>query len=187
MPADRVDLLSDLAVRLDRIGMPYMVTGSVAALFYGLDRSTQDTDVVIEIGPAEVGRFVDEFDSAYFVDPEMVADSVRAAFMFNVMPKQGGKVDFIPLKNDPFERSMFGRRIRTAYREGLVCIPAPQDLVLRKLLWAKDTRSAQQFKDVAVIMAGENFYEQDEYFQRWLDALGVRELLELARSGGHDA
>lgn len=187
MPADRVDLLSDLAVRLDRISMPYMVTGSVAALFYGLDRSTQDTDVVIDIRPADVARFVEEFDQGYFVDPQMVADSARTRIMFNVMPHQGGKVDFIPLKDDLFERLMFERRLRTAYRSGTACIPTPQDLVLRKLWWAKDSRSVQQLKDVAVIMAGENFDEHDDYFQRWLDTLGVRELLELARSRGHDA
>jgi hypothetical protein len=187
MPADRLDLLTDLALRLDRIAMPYMVTGSVAALFYGLDRSTQDTDVVIDIRPANAQRFVEAFDEAYFVDPQMVADSARTRIMFNVMPKQGGKVDLIPLKDDPFERLMFERRIRTAYRDGTVCIPTPQDLVLRKLVWAKDSRSDQQLKDVAVIMAGENFDELDNYFQRWLDSLGVRELLELARSRGHNA
>ena len=47
--------LSDLVARvtqaLDRSGVPYMLTGSLASSFYGEPRSTRDLDVVIDPTP----------------------------------------------------------------------------------------------------------------------------------------
>ena len=41
-------VLESVLMRLERSGIQYMVTGSIAGNFYGPPRSTQDADVVIE-------------------------------------------------------------------------------------------------------------------------------------------
>jgi len=36
-----------LVAVLDQVGVPYMLSGSLASAFYGIPRSTQDIDIVV--------------------------------------------------------------------------------------------------------------------------------------------
>lgn len=51
---------------LDRIGIPYMVTGSVAASYHGRPRTTHDADLVIDPSPDQLTAFVQALTSAGF-------------------------------------------------------------------------------------------------------------------------
>ena len=51
------ELLLDTLARLDRAGVTYMVTGSIASNFWGIPRTTHDLDFVIQLPPSqEIGR-----------------------------------------------------------------------------------------------------------------------------------
>ena len=41
-------LVADIVARLDRAGIPYMLTGSLVIAYYGEPRATRDVDVVID-------------------------------------------------------------------------------------------------------------------------------------------
>jgi len=43
---------------LDAAGVPYMLTGSLAAAYYAVPRATQDIDVVIETGAQGIDHLV---------------------------------------------------------------------------------------------------------------------------------
>jgi hypothetical protein len=45
---DQLTVLKLVADRLDTAGIPYMVTGSIAASHYGRPRMTRDIDLVVE-------------------------------------------------------------------------------------------------------------------------------------------
>jgi hypothetical protein len=53
------ELLSAIADRLERAGIPYMVVGSVAGSFHGEPRTTIDIDLVIDPSAESLRRFVD--------------------------------------------------------------------------------------------------------------------------------
>jgi hypothetical protein len=58
------------------------------------------------------------------------------------------KVDFIVRKQNEYRVEEFSRR-QTIEIEGTpVSIVAPEDLLLSKLVWAKDTGSEMQLRDV---------------------------------------
>lgn len=44
------DLVSNFVLRLNRTGLPYMITGSVACIVYGAPRMTHDVDLVLDLG-----------------------------------------------------------------------------------------------------------------------------------------
>jgi hypothetical protein len=44
--------------------VPFMLTGSIAAAFYGQPRATQDVDIVVEIEPNHLDRLVEELAAA---------------------------------------------------------------------------------------------------------------------------
>lgn len=187
MLADPEDGLTDVAMRLDEAGVAYMVTGSVAGYFYGLNRSTGDTDIVVDLAADDVSNFLTAFADAWYVDQAMVEESVRAREMFNVIPKGGGKLDFVPLRDEPFELTKFGRRVPRDWRGYPLWVSVADDLVLSKLAWARTSHSHQQFSDIRTIMAAGFVDEHSEYFQHWLGSLGLGDTLEACRTTRHDA
>ena len=52
------EALHAVAEALDALGVPYMVTGSVAASYHGRPRATHDTDVVIDPTPSQLDELV---------------------------------------------------------------------------------------------------------------------------------
>ncbi len=186
-PSEPVDALTDIAARLNALGIQYMLTGSGAALFYGLSRSTNDLDVVIDLEVLEVAPLVDAFDGDYYIDPDAVFDALEHRSMFNVIPLVAGlKTDFILLRDEPFQQVAFSRRRRIDWRGTPVWVIDPRDLVLSKLNWARDSYSGQQLADVRTIMAS-GFVEEDDEFRAWIDRLRLQDVLDASRTTRYDA
>ena len=57
---------------------------------------------------------------------------------------------------------------------------SPEDLILSKLLWAKDTHSELQFRDVRQIIAAQPVLDWP-YLERWAGSLRAIELLREVR------
>lgn len=185
---DPIDALTDALIRLDDAGVGYMITGSVAALFYGLNRYTEDTDIVIDLDASHVDRMMAAFSGDYYIDRAMIEGAVRDAEMFNVISLRfGGKFDFIPLREEPAQRVRFDRRLVHDWHGYPAWVISPPDLVLSKLEWARESRSQRQFADIRAIMASGFVDEADQYFQRWLRQLDLAELLDACREAGYDA
>lgn len=53
------DLLRLIGSRLDDAGIPFMLTGSVAAAFHGAGRATMDIDLVIEATEPQLAELVE--------------------------------------------------------------------------------------------------------------------------------
>lgn len=164
-----------------------MVTGSAAGMFYGLSRATFALDIVIELPPARIDDFLRAFSGDCYVERSAVEDAIARGSMFNVIPLSGGlKTDFILLQDEPFEQAKFSRRRQLPWRAGIVWVIDPADLVLSKLLWARESRSARQLADVREIMANGGVREDDE-FNALVEQLDLRELLDASRETRYDA
>lgn len=102
---------------LERLGIPYMVVGGFAAIFYGEPRLTLDVDIVVDMEWEHVTPFVAAFPiPEYYVSEEGIRDSLQRCCPFNVIqPATGAKVDLVPLPCDPFTRAAFRRRQRMEY------------------------------------------------------------------------
>ena len=100
---------------LDRHGIPYMLTGSVAASFHGRPRATHGADVVIDPDAAErLDAFVDDLDTAgFYVNRNGARQAFDERRQFNAIEMQSAsKIDFIVRKDRPFSRTEFERRRR---------------------------------------------------------------------------
>jgi hypothetical protein len=53
------EFLSRIAEYLAEAGVPFMLTGSLAAAYYGSPRATQNVDLVIDPGEPQLIRLVD--------------------------------------------------------------------------------------------------------------------------------
>ncbi len=91
------DLLRHLVATLEALGIPYLLTGSMATIVYGEPRFTQDIDVVVAMTPAHVMAFCAAFPAPdYYCPREGAEQAVRQQFQFNLLhPATGLKVDVI--------------------------------------------------------------------------------------------
>jgi hypothetical protein len=100
-------------------------------------------------------------------------DSVADGTMFNVIHLTTFlKADFVLRRDDPYERAKFDRR-RTVDLEGFsASVITPEDLILSKLVWARDSASARQEEDVRQLLRAVGALDE-AYLGRWAAALHV--------------
>ena len=91
------------------------------------------------------------------------------------------KADFIIRKDEPYRRLEFKRRRYVPIQDHTIAVVAPEDLILSKLYWAKDSESELQQRDVRVLV--DSIQDLDwPYLDRWAETLGVSALLERSKS-----
>jgi hypothetical protein len=169
--------LALIARALREADIPFMLTGSLAAAYYGAPRATQDLDLVIECQPDNLRQFVNAVRGAgLYVDLEAALEALRTAGQFNAIdPSTGWKADLIFRKARPFSESEFGRR---QHRELLgieIALATLEDLIIAKLEWSELGNSELQRRDIRELteMAGDSI--DRDYLERWIDALNLRQ------------
>ena len=132
---EEFELLKDVALRLQKAGINYMITGSMAMAVYSTPRMTRDIDIIIEISYRDVERIVALFRDDFYIDEASVRQAVCDRGMFNIIHSNSViKVDFIIRKNEDYRIEEFSRR-QMVNIEGLqISIVATEDLVLSKLV-----------------------------------------------------
>ena len=158
---------------LNRAGIPYMLTGSFASAHYGVPRSTQDIDIVIEANEAQIRDLIRGLSGArYYVELDAALEAHRRESMFNVIDRETGwKIDLIVRKDRPFSREEFGRR--QLVQELSIFVASPEDVILAKLEWAKLGESQRQIEDAAAILRIQRDKLERSYLEKWIDGLGL--------------
>jgi hypothetical protein len=173
------DLLIDCLERLNRTGLEYMLTGSMASNYWGIPRTTHDLDFVLLMRPADVDAFVAAFSGGFFLQPESVRRVFREPYQFNAIDEQSAlKVDFWLLKDNAFERSAFARRMPVTMFGTRAWIATAEDTILHKLYWNQLTPSDRQLADVAGIYSVQADSLDPHYLRLWAVALNVQAELD---------
>lgn len=178
--SDQLAVLQEVAALLESAGLTYMVSGSTAMNYYAVPRMTRDIDFVVELYPPDVDRFVALFGDDFYCDPDAVREAVRTRGMFNLI--QLGlvvKVDFIVRKSSPYHEEEFRRRREVAIDGSKIFLVSPEDLLLSKLEWARESRSETQLTDVINLARSVDL--DWSYLGRWASDLDVTALLHEIR------
>ena len=174
--SEELEVLKEVARRLDGTGIAYMITGSTAANFYAVPRMTRDIDIVVELSERDIGKFILAFEKDHYLEPETVREAVKNKGMFNLIHDQYIiKVDFVVRKDTPYRRREFSRKKKISVDGENLYIVAPEDLILSKLVWAKDSKSEIQLRDVQNLLQSVKGLDR-RYLARWAKQLGVGSL-----------
>ncbi len=175
--SEQLQTLHDVCSRLDDVGIPYMLTGSMAMNHYATPRMTRDIDLVVELAEPLASELAVAFAGDYYVEPETVMDAVRRSAMFNVIHLETiVKVDFIVRKADRYRVLEFSRRRRVDWGGTELWVTSPEDLLLSKLVWSRDGESDLQMRDVRNLADAVEDLDR-QYLRQWADVLEVAELL----------
>lgn len=178
------ELLINCLQRLNRLGLPYMVAGSMASSYWGDARSTHDVDIVLMMTPADVPAFISAFEAGFFVQPELVRKAFAYPFQFNVMDESSPmKADFFLVGDNELERAAFARRIEATILNTPAWVTTPEDIILHKLYWHTLTPSDRQLRDAAAVFANQSESIDREYLRNWAKKLNVEQELDDILSG----
>lgn len=181
---DQDDLLRRLVSALEKAGVPYLITGSTATMFYGEPRFTNDIDVIVQLREEHLSRLLAAFpDEEFYVSEEAARRALATGGQFNVIhPRSGLKVDLIMAATTPFDRSRFerGRRLHPASDYDAV-FAAPEDVILKKLLFYREGGSDKHLRDVAGVLKISGDLIDFDYLDAWAERLGVADLWRRVR------
>ena len=173
---NELDVVRDISAKFDELGIPFMLTGSMALNYHAQPRMTRDIDVVIALSQQDLTRFIERFEPEYYVPKEAAREAVDRESTFNLIHQDSViKVDCIVRKSSEYRKVEFDRRVAVTIAGFRTFITAKEDLILSKLVWAKESRSELQLRDVKNLLA--TGYNR-EYTDEWAGKLTVAELLK---------
>ncbi len=177
MIRDPRELVVKTAKILDRLGIPYAITGGFAVLVWGRPRFTADIDMIIELIVPKVKGLLEAFRGLSphgYIDEQMILDAIRLRSEFNFIdPDSGFKIDFFVVKNDAYSKMKLQRRLKKTIGDQEVFFVSPEDLILSKLLWAKASGSEKQMSDVQSVVVMMSDELDWKYLDEWANSLGL--------------
>lgn len=171
------DELTLFVSRLDATGIPYMVTGATAAIFYGQPRVTNDLDVVLNLDDVGRASLLHAFpESDFYVPPESVIRTEQARHQrghFNLIHHNSGyKADIYLAGSDPLHAWALPQRRRLTWGENQsITLAPPEYVVLRKLEYFREGRSAKHPADIRAIREITGVDEMA--LAPWLERMGL--------------
>jgi len=171
---------------LEKLGVPYLIGGSLASTLYGMVRTTQDSDIIAEMLVEHIEPFVAALQDEFFIDEEMIAESIQHNSSFNIIHRDTTfKVDvFIP-RPRPFHQSQLARAQRQTFNlelEMSANFASPEDVILSKLEWYRmgGEVSDRQWRDILGVMKTKSGELDLDYLRTWAKELKLSDLLERA-------
>ncbi len=178
--------LSLIVRSLREAGIPFMLTGSLAAAYYGAPRATQDLDLVFESEPERLRRFAEALHAAgIYMDTETAIEALRTEGQFNAIdPSSGWKADLIVRKSRAFSAAEFGRRQHRNLLGLEIAVTTIEDLIIAKLEWSELGDSELQRRDVRELLELAGGSIDHAYLEHWIDALELGDAWERLLTGG---
>jgi hypothetical protein len=171
---------------LEKLGVPYLIGGSLASTLYGMVRTTQDSDIIAEMRSEHIQAFISSLQNEFFMDEEMIADSIQRDSSFNIIHRDTMfKVDvFIP-RPRPFQKSQFARAQRQTFdleTEISANFASAEDTILSKLEWYRMGNEVldRQWRDILGVLKTRAGELDLDYLVKWANELRINDLLERA-------
>ncbi len=171
---------------LEKLGVPYIIGGSLASTLYGMVRTTQDSDIITEMRPEDIQLFVSSLQDEFFIDEEMIADSIQHNSSFNIIHRETTfKVDIFIPRPRPFQQSQLARAQRQTFEIGTEIsanFASPEDTILSKLEWYRlgGEVSERQWRDILGVLKTRAGELDLGYLQKWAADLKIADLLKRA-------
>jgi hypothetical protein len=170
----------------EKLGIAYLIAGSLASTLYGMVRTTQDSDIVANMRLEHLQPFVSALQDEFYIDEEMIAESIQGNSSFNIIHRETMfKVDvFIP-RPRPFLQAQLDRAQRQTFsleREMSAKFASAEDTILSKLEWYRmgGEVSDRQWRDILGVLKTKSDQLDLAYLHKWAKELNVEDLLERA-------
>lgn len=163
---------------LDRLSIPYLITGGIAATVHGRPRFTQDIDFVIAPTWDQLDRLIDALYPDFAVSRDAARDAYARHGEFNAIHRAlVFKVDFWFSSGDAFDVSRLGRALKLEVVPGLIArVATPEDTVISKLLWLRKGATERSTEDIRGILRAHPGRLDLDYLDSMVRRLGLEQV-----------
>jgi hypothetical protein len=175
---DPEQFLGALLDALEAEQLPYLLVGSFSSNFYGIARSTQDIDLVVDWRDKSVLCLIPHLGDEFRVDPQLTFEGVTGTRRNKIScGSTSFEIELFHLSDDPHDQMRFQRRMRIELSGRSVYLPIPEDVIITKLRWFrhKDQLDLQNVIDVT----GKKL--DWDYIDSWTDRHGTQQRLAQIR------
>ncbi|MEO8210805.1 MAG: nucleotidyltransferase [bacterium] len=171
---EELETLQNVINKLDEGKFEYLLHGSMAIGFYSIPRMTRDSDIIIQLYGKDISKFVNLLKDDFFIDEQMIEDSLAGGQMFNIFHKNTlFKIDFILKKNEEYEDVKFERKKKLKINGIEIYVISLEDLIISKLNWARESHSEMQLNDIPKLIKNEH---DGKYITDWVLKLDLKEI-----------
>ncbi len=163
---------------LNRAGLRYVVSGSVAAIFYGEPRLTHDVDFIVYLNPNDIQKLVTAFPVTEFYLPPLetiLAETARAQRgHFNLIHRDTGfKADMYPTGRDEMNAWAFRGRRPVAFEGETIMLAPPEYVIVRKLEYYREGHAEKHLRDIRAMLAVSGEQLDRTLLNEWLQRRGL--------------
>ena len=164
---------------LNRAGIRYIVTGSVAAIFYGEPRLTHDVDFVVFLNDANIEALYELFPGSdfYVPPPDVIVAEARREKRghFNIIHVDTGfKADFYLTGRDELNAWAFRLRREGQFGGETVMFAPPEYVIVRKLEYYREGGSEKHLRDIRSMLAISGEQIDRAALDEWIQRLGLQ-------------
>lgn len=144
--------------RINKLSIPYMITGAVASIIYGEPRLTNDIDLVIDLKPEDVALFANSFPIEEFYCPPSevikleISRSLRGHFNL-IHHETAFRADIYAAGQDELHHWGLGNRKLIEVEGEKFWLAAVEYVILRKLEYYREGGSEKHLRDISGILA----------------------------------
>ena len=169
----------------EKLGVRYVVCGSLASSAHGMVRTTMDADLIADLRQEHVLKLVELLKDSFYIDDEMIRSAIEHHRSFNIIHLESMfKVDIFTPQQRIFDQNQLSRRQETQLGEEQLSlfILSPEDVVLAKLEWYRlgGEVSDQQWRDILGVLIIKQDQLDHQYMQQMADQMDTEDLLKRA-------
>ena len=134
----------------------------------------RDIDIVVELNVIDVDKVFNIFKDDFYIDQKMIDNAISEEGIFNIIHNEKLiKIDFIIRKSSEYRKLEFNRRLPIDIVGIKMWLVSPEDLVISKLIWAKDNMSELQVNDIDNLLNAVRDIDR-RYIEKWVTLLGLK-------------
>jgi hypothetical protein len=163
---------------LNAAGIRYVISGSVAAIFYGEPRLTHDVDFVVFLNATDIQKLSVAFpEKDFYLPPKetILAETARSNNgHFNLIHRETGfKADFYPTGREELNAWAFRGKREVAFEGEKIILAPPEYVIVRKLEYFREGRSEKHLRDIRAILAVSGEELNRAAMKEWIERLGL--------------
>jgi hypothetical protein len=170
--------------RLNKLGVPYMITGSVASIIYGEPRVTHDIDIVITIPINYSQRFFEFFSEEEFYLPpiDIIKDEIlrESRGHCNIIHHESGfKADIYFAGSDDFQHWALENIRKIDFYGDTIPIAPIEYVIIKKLQFYKEGYAQKHINDIKAILQNSQSLIDNVLLKNYLTLFGLQKEWQL--------